>query len=504
MEPVRIDTIKVNGNDLDQMRETIRLIGQSIKDGSKYLPIRNHAAALATRAAPKDYIGQLNQVYDSFIKNWRYIKDPFGHELVTTSPNALYNLVIGGGPKNPGLGYGKGGGDCDDATAALGAQLRAIGFPVRIAVTSNPGSPPGPYFHHVFAQASVPGVGWITVDPVPYPVHGLGYTPAHSRIAFYDLDGNLLGYRGNVRGLHDNEEVIEMHNYLGAVPDLTMWPDLGLAGTDDPKIPLLDWRQHVVKDFGAYAERLGMMSGEGLGLSAEVEWFRTPSGDYVSRTPMLELSPDDYKWMRERRFPYHGMLALGDEGDIYRYDTLGGFFKRLFKKAKSIVKKVVHKVGSAAKKLLKKIPGGKYLVKLGEKVWKTATKFVKPLIKFVGKYAAKLAPVAALIPGYGPAISAALYSAGKVAKLMDKYGVSLIGEKGKARRLKFTSGDSAKQFQAALKKSAQEEKDQQRQKKKAKQNVIRRQKVARRSIPRGLPRGLPRTFPRPIMRSRAA
>ena len=133
----------IRGNDLDQMKETIRLIGSAIKDGSKYLPIRNHAAALATKAGPKDYLGQLNAVFDSFVKSWRYVKDPFGNELITRSPNALYNLVIGGGPKNPGIGHGKGAGDCDDATAAIGAQLRAIGFPVRIAVTSTPGSPPG-------------------------------------------------------------------------------------------------------------------------------------------------------------------------------------------------------------------------------------------------------------------------------------------------------------------------------------------------------------------------
>jgi len=482
------------------MRETIRLIGKSIKDGAKFLPIRNHAAALATKAPPKDYLGQVNKIYESFVKNWRYVKDPFGQELVTTSPSALYNLVIGGGPKNPGLGYGKGAGDCDDATAALGAQLRAIGFPVRIAVTSNPGSRPGPFFHHVFAQASIPGVGWLTVDPVPYPVHGFGYTPAHSRIAFYDLDANLLGYRGNVKGLHDNEEVIEMYNGLGAAPDLTLWEDLGLAGTEDHTEPLLDWRKYVLKDFGAYADQYGMMSGEGLGLSAEVEMFRTPSGDYVARTPMLELSPEDYQWMRERKFPYHGMLALGDEGEIYRYDTLGGFFKRLFKKAKKLVKKVVKKVGGAAKKLLKKIPGGKYLVKLGEKIWKTATKFVKPLIKFVGKYAAKLAPVAALIPGYGPAISAALYTAGKVAKLMDKYGVQLIGEKGKARKLKFKSGDSAKDFQKALKKAAKDQEKHEKRKHKAKRDVIRRQRVSRRTIPRGFPRSYSRRFRRPTFR----
>lgn len=486
MQPVRMVRRKIPGNDLDQMRETIRIIGSAIQDGAKYLPIRNHAAALATTAEPKDYLGQLNAVYDSFVKNWRYVKDPFGHELVTRSPNALYNLVIGGGPNDPGIGRGKGAGDCDDATAALGAQLMSIGFPIRIAVTSNPGSKPGPYFSHVFAQASVPGVGWISVDPVPHPVHGLGYTPVNSRIAHYDLNGNLLDYSGNVRGLLGDltQEVNEMETQL--IPDVTMIPDwgpsVGLAGYDDGQEPL-DWRQHVLKDFGIYSEHLGIMSGEGLNLAAEVEYIRAPDGSYVARTPMLELAPDDYAFVRQYKFVPHGTMALGDNGEIYRYEYsgLGGFFKRLFKKAKSVVKKVASKVGGAVKKVLKKIPGGKYLVKLGEKVWKIANKFVKPLIKFVGKYAAKLAPVAALIPGYGPAIAAGLYTAGRVANLMTKYGVDLVGEKGKTRKLKFKSGQSAKDFQKALKKEADKEVKKQKLRKKGKGKTRKKLVRARRA-----------------------
>lgn len=481
MQPVRIDRLKVQDGDLNQMKETIRIIGSAIKDGSKYLPIRNHAAALATTAPHKDYLGQLNAIYDSFIKNWRYVKDPFGNELITKSPNALYNLVIGGGPNNRGIGKGKGAGDCDDAAAAMGAQLRSIGFPVRIAVTARPGSPPGPLFNHVFAQASVPGVGWISVDPVPYPVHGMGYTPANSRIAYFDLEGNLLGAHGNVRGL-SGTEVIDMQNQR--VPDLTEMVDYGtyygLAGEDDGAEPL-DWRENVLKDFGTYSEYLGMLSGEGLGLSAEVEHMRMPDGSYVARTPMLELAPEDYAFTKKYKYVKHGTMALGDDGSIYRYDGLSGFFKKLFKKAKGLVKKVVKKVGGGVKKLLKKIPGGKYLVKLGEKIWKTATKFVKPLIKFVGKYAAKLAPVAALIPGYGPAIAGALYTAGKVANIMNKYGVSLLGKKGKARRLKFKSGQSAKDFQRELKQEAEKAKKEMSKRKKKKAQVRKLNVRARRA-----------------------
>lgn len=485
MKPVRLDTIRVRGNDLEQMTKTISLIGQAIKEGAEHLPIRNHAAALATTAPPKDYLGQVEAIYNSFVKNWRYVKDPFGSELVTMSPNAVYNLVIGGRPNDPGIGRGRGAGDCDDATIALGSQLLAIGMPVRIAVTAPPGMPSGPYFTHVFAQASIPGVGWLSVDPVPYPVHGVGYTPKNSRIAYFDLDGKLIGYQGNMAGLNNfkgiEQEVIDMYTNP-RLPDITRWRDVGLAGTDDEMEPL-DWRQFVLKDFGTYAERIGIMSGEGLGLSAEVEYFRAPDGSYIARTPMLEISPDDYAYMQKYRKPYNGMLALGDEGDIYKYDGLGGFFKKIFRKARKKIKKGRKAIGKRAKKLLKKIPGGKYLVKLGSKIWKIANKFVKPLAKFVGKYAAKLAPVAALIPGYGPAIAAGLHTAGKVGKLMTKYGVKLHGKKGKVRKLKFQSDALAKEFQKELAREAKQEQRRQKQSRQKRRSGVRARRAS--YMPRG-------------------
>lgn len=476
----------------DQITKTIRLIGQAIKDGSKHLPIRNHAAALATQAGPRDYLGQLSKIYDQFVRrDWRYVRDPLGSEMVVTSPDALYNLVIGGGAGAPGIGLGKGAGDCDDAAAALGALLRSIGFPVRLGVTAPPGALAGNTFTHVFTQASVPGVGWLTVDPVPWPKRNLGYMPDHSRIAFYDLDGRLLGFEGNVNGLlgelsPQSNEVIDMYSNNGyGVPDLLGWADYGLAGLDYPGggggAPA-DWRKHVLKDFGIYSERLGIMSGEGLGLSAEVETWIDPRGFEISRTPMIELAPDDYGYVNRYRRAYHGMLGLGDDGQAYEYDGFSGFFKRLFKKAKSFVKKI----GAGIKKVIRKIPGGKYLIKLGEKVHKIAMKFVKPLVKFVGKYAAKLAPIAALIPGYGTAIAAGLYTAGKIANLMQKYGVEVIGKKGEPRNLKFKSGKGAKEFQKALKKEAEKHEKELKQEKREKKErkAERRQVVKARRSPR--------------------
>jgi hypothetical protein len=450
----------VNGTPYDQMRTTIRIVGKAIKDGAEYLPIRNLAARLATKAGPKDYLGQLESIYNYAIDNWRYVRDPAHKELVTTSPSALYRLVLAGDGK--GLGSGRGAGDCDDITAGMGAMLYSIGFPVQMATTAPPNTLAGKMFGHIFIQAKVPKIGWITVDPVVHPNATFGTTPKHSRIAFFNLDGRLIGYRGNAVGLHGLKEGINM-NLHGEDPGYatSALPDLGLGGIDTATPTDLpeDWRLYGIPDFGAYSEFLGIISGDQIRpLAAEVDYFLGDDGELVAHTPILELSQDDWQYVRTFGAPYDEMFALGDDGEVYYFDGTLGFFRRLARRIKKRVKKVARRIRRGIRRVIKKIPGGKKLIRLGKKIWKVAHKIVKPLIKFVGKYAAKLAPVAALIPGYGPAIAGALYSAGKIAKLMDKYAVKITGPIGKVRKLKFKSAKLASKFQRALKSAAEKEK----------------------------------------------
>lgn len=247
------------------------------------------------------------------------------------------------------------------------------------------------------------------------------------------------------------------------IPTLTQSTAVQYLGGDDGTEPE-DWRLHGPSTFGVYADSMGIHDCSNLGLAAEVQWEMI-DGVPCARAPMLELDPDDFRYVQTMGTPYDGMMALGDTGAIYEWDGDLGFFSSIVSAAKSVVKKV----GSKIKSVIKKIPGGKYLIKLGSKIYKVASKLVKPLTKYVGKYATKLAPVAALIPGYGPAIAGALYMAGKVAKLMEKYGVSYKGKKGKVRKLKFKSGKKAKQFKRAMGKAA----------KKAKKTHKKKQKLAK-------------------------
>lgn len=436
-------------NGIDQLKQTIIAIGNAINSGSQYLPIRNYAAALATTAAPKDFIGQLHAVYTDFLKRWRYVKDPFRHELVTRSPKAIWRLVMGG--DGVGVGLGRGAGDCDDATVAIGSILESIGFPVRLATTSKR-SHPRSLYSHVFAQAFVPKVGWVTVDPVLHPSKGFGDIADYSRIAYWDLNGNLLGLGNN-----DNIELGGKKMNQNVVPSVDSWRDFGgLAGLDDDPEPYsepVEWSSVGLRDYGSLVPQMGLLSGENLGgLAVEIdsddEFYR---GGTV-RTPLLEMSPEDYRYMARFGSPYDGMLGLGDDGQVYAYDGLSGFFKKMFRKARKAIKRVGKRIKGAVHKVLKRSKFGRGLIKIGGKIRKVAMKIVKPLIKFVGKYAAKLAPIAALIPGFGPAVAAGLYASGKIAKIMLKHGAFLKGKKGSVRDIVFKgkSGQGALQRDLAI------------------------------------------------------
>jgi len=432
------------------MVETIRLIGRSIRAGSRYLPIRNLAAAWATEAPPKDYLGQANCIYRRFLQRWRYVKDPLTRELVTASPEASFRLVMAG--DGVGVGRGRGAGDCDCATVALGSLYESVGFPVRIATIAKPSAPPGPLMDHVYPEVNVPKIGWIPADPVIHPRGGFGDAPPASRKVVYSLSGDIIEYSGNLGSL-GQEGLATM------TPDVWQRPtwrtyggdydySYGFFGEEGDGQPLEEWSTVGLAGFGYLSPVMGDM---GTDIPVEVGPDQTMFYGGLARTPMVELNPEDYRYMQSTGGrPYEGMMGLGDDGEVYVYDGLGGFFKRLFRKIKKGVKKigrgirrgikrvrkgfqkvlkkgfsVVRKIGGrirkGIRKIVKRLPGGKALIKIAGKIRKVAMKVVRPVSKFVGKYASKIAPIARFIPGYGPAISAGLRIAGKVANVYNKY-----------------------------------------------------------------------------------
>ena len=250
--------------------------------------------------------------------------------------------------------------------------------------------------------------------------------------------------------------------------------DYGLGAYSGDSTSPLNWNEYGLLEFGAYAGQMGIIDGDDTGLLMDFDGDDIVDDlhpDYrglgLVRNKMLEVAPVDYELIRRYGAPRLGSVALGDDGDVYQYvkdPELGGFFKKIFSKVGGAIKKGVRWVGSKAKQLISKLPGGKYLVKLYDKVYKTSMRLVKPLMRIVGKYAKPLSKIAAFIPGYGPVIAGALHTAGKITDVLKKTGVKL-DKKGKPQ---FKSGKQAKRFKKELKKQAEKMKRKKRKKKEEK------------------------------------
>jgi hypothetical protein len=147
------------------------------------------------------------------------------------------------------------------------------------------------------------------------------------------------------------------------------------------------------------------------------------------RTKAMEMEPGEIAYVRQVGVPRIGALALADDGDVYQWthDPVSGlgFFRKLFRKARSFVRKKI-------KKLVHKIPFGKKIWKLGSRIHQTAMKLVRPMVRVFGKYAKKIAPIAAFVPGVGPAISAALVASGKAIDIAKRLGM-FVDKKGRPR-----------------------------------------------------------------------
>lgn len=420
----------------EQLEKTVHVIAQGIRSAGHYPPIVMLARHIAAQApGRKDYLSQLHALFNWFLSHWSYVKDPFGMETVCTTGPAVHRLILGAGTG------GKGHGDCDDATVALGAMGLAIGLVPRITIMAAPGKKTA---SHVYPEFLIGG-RWVTADPVAIPKTPFGRAPAAAWRKSYDLLGRPMGGAtlGNEEG---NSEMLGETNF-------ETWQGVGLeayglAGTDGNEPA--DW-SGLIQNYGAFAGTHGIMGG--YGLCAEVE---PETRDGLARTPMIELSLADYMYVQNHGGrPYIGMTALGDDGTVYQYQDIGfgGFFKKLFRGAKKLVKRAIKGVKKIGRKFIKMLPGGKYLLKLGDKLHKMAMKMVRPLMKLIGPLAKKLAPIAAMIPGYGPVISAALSKVGTITKLVKEFGIMKDEKTG---RPKFKSPQQARQFRQALKKQAEQ------------------------------------------------
>src|SRR5262249_56243905 len=100
---------------------TVAHIARLIRAGAKDFYVRQKAidVLMARGVPPKDYLGEIDALFQFVQQRVRYTKDPLRLELLHAARRML-DLRAG---------------DCDDMAILLGAMLEAIGHPVRLVIT---------------------------------------------------------------------------------------------------------------------------------------------------------------------------------------------------------------------------------------------------------------------------------------------------------------------------------------------------------------------------------
>lgn len=169
-----------------------------------------------------------------------------------------------------------------------------------------------------------------------------------------------------------------------------------------------------INGFGDVASCVGL---DGTGFLAEYDDDDMIGDTGYVRMKNFHLAPEDFGYVEYYGEPYDGMQALADDGDVYEYQSteMGSLWKKILKKNPKF-QRIVGKI-------TRMTPGGRA-------AWWTHTKIAKPVMKKLEPYSKQLAPIAKMIPFFGPYIAAALEINGTVYEIKQKTGVKFT-KKGK-------------------------------------------------------------------------
>jgi hypothetical protein len=182
--------------------QTAAHVGRLIRDGARDFYVRQKAIdiLLSRGVEPKQYLGEIDALFQWVQRNVRYTKDPYRVEVLHT-PRRMLELRAG---------------DCDDMTILLGAMLEAVGHPVRLVLTGPDRRRPR-LFSHIYLEANHRGE-WIPCDATM--PHALGWAPrapVRKVVPIRNAPGDELGDAGTKR-LGDLVGIIYRTDRLAGVP----------------------------------------------------------------------------------------------------------------------------------------------------------------------------------------------------------------------------------------------------------------------------------------------
>ncbi len=212
---MRVSTIHTD----DPLGVALVNMGRAARDASRSFTLQEWASRLAAKAPPRDYVGQLRELYGGIIKRWRYVMEP--GERVPGSGRAVLRYTLGAGyncadPERCDVEAtpwrSMGWGDCDDVSTLAAAGVLALGMSPVWRVVRWPGGA------HVSVLARTPRGRVVSLDPVGHPSHGFGWRmdPPAGDVQTFDLDGRpVAGFERRRTGAQP------MGTYLAGVDQYT-------------------------------------------------------------------------------------------------------------------------------------------------------------------------------------------------------------------------------------------------------------------------------------------
>ena len=139
---------------------TLKLMRNLVNDFKSRLEMIQLATRLVGFVAPKDELGEVNELFLFVRDKVRYIRDVLHVETLAT----------------PTVTLARRAGDCDDKTTLLATLCESIGYPTHFVVA---GYTDPKTFEHVYLQIFA-AEQWINADPTEYKP--LGWAPPNPTI----------------------------------------------------------------------------------------------------------------------------------------------------------------------------------------------------------------------------------------------------------------------------------------------------------------------------------
>lgn len=179
--------------------ERVRFIKERVQKDSLKPVVREKALAVLTRKCPvgngkvdwcvepKNYEAEIKALYNA-------VQDPNSPIALRYTRDHVYVDQFTAADKLMRLN----GGDCDDGTILLGAMLRTVGYPIKMRVIQDKGSPT---WSHIYLLVGIPPGGgsmkWVPLDWSVYPYKPPGWeAPGAAQAA---LSGRPAGIVEKVR-----------------------------------------------------------------------------------------------------------------------------------------------------------------------------------------------------------------------------------------------------------------------------------------------------------------